>query len=31
MLRHATIALTYSHVLPNMQEGATRALEDMLR
>jgi hypothetical protein len=22
---------TYSHVLPNMQEGAARALEDALR
>jgi integrase len=34
MLGHATIAITldtYSHVLPNMQGGATRALEDMLR
>jgi integrase len=34
MLRHATIAITlnaYSHVLPNMQESAARALEDTLR
>ena len=34
MLGHATIAITldtYSHVLPNMQESATRALEDSLR
>ena len=34
MLGHATIAITldtYSHVLTNMQSGATRALEDMLR
>jgi integrase len=34
MLGHATIAITldtYSHVLPNMQEGAARALEDTLR
>src|SRR5829696_8490988 len=34
MLGHATIAITldtYSHVLPNMQEGAGRALEDTLR
>jgi integrase len=34
MLGHATIAITldtYSHVLPNMQESATRALEDTLR
>ena len=34
MLGHATIAITldtYSHVLPNMQDGATRALEDALR
>jgi integrase len=34
MLGHATIAITldtYSHVLPNMQKGAARALEDTLR
>jgi integrase len=34
MLGHATIAITldtYSHVLPNMQDGAARALEDALR
>jgi integrase len=34
MLGHATIAITldtYSHVLPNMQEGAARALEETLR
>jgi integrase len=34
MLGHATIAITidaYSHVLPNMQESAARALEDTLR
>jgi integrase len=34
LLGHATIAITldtYSHVLPNMQEGAARALEDTLR
>ena len=34
MLGHATIAVTldtYSHVLPTMQDGAARALEDMLR
>jgi integrase len=34
MLGHATIAITldtYSHLLPNMQENATRALEDVLR
>ena len=34
MLGHASIAITldtYSHVLPNMQEGAARALEDALR
>ncbi len=34
MLGHATIAITldtYSHVLPNMQESAARALEDALR
>jgi integrase-like protein len=34
MLGHATIAIaldTYSHVLPSMQGGATRALEDILR
>jgi integrase len=34
MLGHATIAITldtYSHVLPTMQDGAARALEDMLR
>jgi len=34
MLGHASIAITldtYSHVLPTMQGGATRALEDMLR
>jgi hypothetical protein len=34
MLGHATIAITldtYSHVLLNMQESATCALEDTLR
>ena len=34
MLGHATIAITlatYSHVLPNMQEGAARVLEETLR
>ncbi len=34
MMGHATIAITldtYSHVLPNMQESAARALEDTLR
>jgi integrase len=34
MLGHATVAITlgtYSHVLPDMQESATRALEDVLR
>ena len=34
MLGHASIAITmdtYSHVLPDMQEGAVRALEDALR
>ena len=34
MLGHATIAITldtYSHVLPNMQESAARALENTLR
>jgi integrase len=34
MLGHATVAITldtYSHVLPNMQDGAARALEDALR
>ena len=34
MLGHATIAITldtYSHVLPNMQKGAARALEETLR
>ncbi len=34
MLGHATVAITldtYSHVLPNMQESAARALEDTLR
>ena len=34
MLGHATIAITldtYSHVLPTMQDSATRALEDALR
>ena len=34
MLGHATIAITldtYSHLLPNVQENATRALEDVLR
>ncbi len=34
MLGHATIAITldtYSHVLPDMQGSATRALEDVLR
>jgi integrase len=34
MLGHATVAITldtYSHVLPNMQDAAARALEDALR
>jgi len=34
MLGHATIAITldtYSHVLPNMEDSATRVLEDVLR
>jgi integrase len=34
VLGHATIAITldtYSHVLPNMQDSAARALEDALR
>jgi integrase len=34
MLGHASIAITldtYSHVLPNMQDGAAKALEDALR
>ncbi len=34
MLGHVSIAITldtYSHVLPTMQDGAARALEDMLR
>jgi integrase len=34
MLGHATVAITldtYSHVLPNMQDGAARALEETLR
>jgi integrase len=34
MLGHASIAITldtYSHVLPNMQDGAVKALEDALR
>jgi integrase len=34
MLGHATIAITldtYSHVLPNMQDSAARALEEALR
>ena len=34
MLGHATIAITldtYSHVLPNMQDGAARALQEALR
>jgi len=34
MLGYATIAITldtYSHVLPNMQDSAARALEDALR
>jgi hypothetical protein len=34
MLGHATIAITldtYSHVLPDMQDHVTRALEDALR
>jgi len=33
MLGHATIAITldtYSHVLPNMQDGAVRALQEAL-
>jgi integrase len=34
MLGHASIAITldtYSHVLPNMQDSAVKALEDALR
>jgi integrase len=34
MLGHASIAITldtYSHVLPNMQDSAARALEEALR
>jgi integrase len=34
VLGHATITITldtYSHVLPNMQDSAARALEDALR
>jgi integrase len=34
MLGHATIAITldtYSHVLPNMQNEAAKAMEDALR
>jgi integrase len=34
MLGHATIAITldtYSHVLPDMQEKAAKALEEALR
>jgi integrase len=34
MLGHANIAITldtYSHVLPDMQESAVRALEDALK
>ncbi len=34
MLGHASIAITldtYSHVLPNMQQSAVRALEEALR
>jgi integrase len=34
VLGHATVAITldtYSHVLPNMQGGAARALEETLR
>ncbi len=34
MLGHATIAITldtYSHVLPNMQDHAVKAMEDALR
>ena len=34
ILGHATVAITldtYSHVLPNMQDGAARALQDALR
>jgi integrase len=34
MLGHASIAITldtYSHVLPNMQQSAVRALEDVLK
>ena len=34
MLGHATIAITldtYSHMLPNMQDGAARAMEDTLQ
>ena len=34
MLGHATLAITldtYSHVLPNMQDSAARALEEALR
>ncbi len=33
MLGHATISITlatYSHVLPNMQEGAGKAMEEVL-
>jgi integrase len=33
MLEHATIAITldtYSHVLPNMQESAAKAMEEAL-
>ena len=33
MLGHASIAITldtYSHVLPNMQESAAKAMEDVL-
>jgi hypothetical protein len=34
MLGHANVAITldtYAHVLPTMQDSATRALEDALR
>jgi hypothetical protein len=34
MLGHSNIAITldtYSHVLPNMQDSAARALEEVLR
>jgi integrase len=34
MLGHSSIAIildTYSHVLPNMQQSAVRALEEILR